>query len=158
MISAMYCNVAKCNGFILPEDPLNITSNWLCNICAKLTTFKEAIDKNTVLTCIIKSHMNDSLAELKNFYNKIVLNKLPPTNYLSIEVQLKIIWMIGKLNECTIDDYQLQRNLCVGILQILEQLNTGECVLKGLISHEIVKCNKILNEKQVSCKLFNMTI
>lgn len=148
-ISALKCIRPECEGFMLPVDPLVIKTPWKCETCQLRLDHARTSRISDILS---KQIFNKILVEPMSSINHYLKDKLsaflPPSNQFTIEVKLQIILKMKKdpNYEMTLEDYVDIETYSSDVLKIIDRLKVGECFVKGLLYHEILKAKIKLAE------------
>lgn len=150
-VSGIKCIRQKCDGIMLPINPLAVTSPWNCDICnlkldhARISNITDILSKQ-IFNRILKEPMNLINQYLKNK----LLTFLPDSNQFAIELKLQIILKMKQESNytMTIEDHQDIENYCENVLELINKLGMGECFVKGILYHEIAVTKLKLAELQ----------
>lgn len=151
-ISGIKCiKATKCDGIMLPINPLVIKSAWKCEKCdlqlnhARISNITDILSKQ-IFNRILKEPMS-----LINQYLKEKLPTfLPDSNQFVIELKLQIMLKMKKEQNYIMsnEDYQDIERYCENVLEIIDKLELGECFIKGILYHELITTKLKLSELQ----------
>uniref|UniRef100_A0A182R8I9 SET domain-containing protein n=1 Tax=Anopheles funestus TaxID=62324 RepID=A0A182R8I9_ANOFN len=140
-----YCSALRCNkcrkGHILPVNPLNHESEWLCQQCPNGMSCESVImlleKLSRQLGCIGAKDVDG----LETFL-RIQSTVLHDNHYLLLSVKHSLCELYGKIESYLIPQLspdQLKRKeiLCRDLLEVVDQLEPGLSRLKGTIMYEL---------------------
>ncbi|KOX72882.1 Protein msta, isoform B [Melipona quadrifasciata] len=153
-LSALSCASDKCSGELLPQDPLNMTTPWICDKCATVISHRQICSIRSGITAVVEEVLYKTPREIYQFLQKELSLLVPWSNYLIVDLKFRIISYYGrndgaKWRELTDTELDLKIKFCNELLCLLDTLNCGDCRKRGLILYELY-CTNL--EKIKRCK------
>ncbi|XP_076642328.1 SET domain-containing protein SmydA-8 [Halictus rubicundus] len=145
-LGALLCASEECTGNLLPQEPLNMESPWICDKCSIVMSNKQIISIRSSLSTIMKNVLYKAPREICNFMQKELKLVLPNTNYLVMDIKFRIISYYGRAEgvqwaDLTDAELDVKAKCCKDLLSILNTMNCGDCKKKGLILYELYCTN-----------------
>lgn len=145
-LSALLCASDKCSGELLPKNPLNMRTSWICNKCSITVNHRQICSIRSGLAAIIEEIIYKTPREIFKFLEKDLSIIVPQSNYLIMDVKFRIISYYGRSNDLQWKDLSdieldIKANYCNDLLSVLDILNSGDSTKKGLILYELYCTN-----------------
>ncbi|XP_033364013.1 SET domain-containing protein SmydA-8-like [Bombus vosnesenskii] len=154
-LGALLCASDKCSGELLPLDPLNMTTPWICNKCAITLNHRQICSIRSGIAGIIKEVLCKTPREIYKFLQKELSLLTPWSNYCIVDMKFRIVSYYGRSDGAKWEDLSdtelnLKAKFCNDLLSVLDDLNCGDCRKRGLILYELYCTNleKIKRFKQ----------
>ncbi|XP_043517303.1 SET domain-containing protein SmydA-8-like isoform X2 [Frieseomelitta varia] len=153
-LAALLCASDKCSGELLPQDPLNMTTPWICDKCATIISHQQICSIRSGIAAIVEEVLHKTPREIYRFLQKEFSLLVPWSNYLIVDLKFRIISYYGrndgeKWEDLTDTELDLKIKFCNELLCLLDTLNCGDCRKRGLILYELY-CTNL--EKIKRCK------
>lgn len=94
-LSALKCVNRSCSGTILPDEPLNFTSCWLCQLCGLPVQSAQVGTLQSAIARLVGSVELDTPDSIYSFISGHLLKFLPDSNHIVLELKCRIIWSLG---------------------------------------------------------------
>lgn len=94
-LSALKCLRADCIGDILPKDPLDPRSSWLCDICETLVLPDRINNIQSVLGSLVGALELDNDFRMENAVIQRLAVFIPHTNHIFVDIQLRLAIRLG---------------------------------------------------------------
>ncbi|XP_076754703.1 SET domain-containing protein SmydA-8 [Xylocopa sonorina] len=145
-LGALLCASEICSGQLLPQDPLNVKTPWVCNKCTTTVNHRQICSIRSVMATITEEVLYKTPRQIFKFMQKQLSVLFPCSNYLVIDVKFRIISYYGRSDGCTWEDLtdaelDVKVSYCNDLLSILDSLNCGDCKKRGLILYELYCTN-----------------
>ncbi|KAF7388166.1 hypothetical protein HZH66_010933 [Vespula vulgaris] len=142
LLNALYCAGDYCSGILLPCDPLNNESAWMCNSCRTIIKSRQIHSIRSGLSSILKENIVKHPREILKFLQKELSILIPPSNYLMADIKYSIISYFGKTEDLLWEDLTdaelaIKSSFCTDLLSILNILGCGQCRKRGLLLYEL---------------------
>lgn len=169
-LNAMKCPSKQCtNGITLPIDSLDFASDWICMSCKETAASRIILKSQDFAASLMRAFWQTrrSHADFNDFLEKRLKKLVPECSQYVTEMKLSFIWKFkcmemvgGKKNQCCrltkqfltifsteneIKAIEMKNSFIDDILDVLDQLNAGECVLKQILNSERVTRNGVIN-------------
>ncbi|KAJ8935853.1 hypothetical protein NQ318_016872 [Aromia moschata] len=149
-MSSIYCK--KCKGKVIPVNPLKMECDWTCEDCKNVMAGAQVGEFMMILGSALKSCDNDGVPEVLKFLNGKLLNLVPETNQIVVEIKSKALWTLGHSEgftwkELPTELLYVKKKFCEDIVSLLEKLRTGMCKMRGLVLFELYECSQELNSR-----------
>ncbi|XP_033325104.2 uncharacterized protein LOC117219781 isoform X2 [Megalopta genalis] len=145
-LGALLCESEKCSGNLLPQDPLNSTSSWICDKCSIVMSNREVTSIRSSLSAIMENVMYKTPREIYDFMQRELKLVIPLTNYLIMDIKFRIISYYGRAEgvqwgDLTDAELDTKARYCKDLLATLDILNGGNSKKKGLLLYELYCTN-----------------
>ncbi|XP_034951978.1 SET domain-containing protein SmydA-8-like [Chelonus insularis] len=145
-ISALRCANLECYGIILPENPLNQKSSWICRQCNNKVSSRQVESIWSGIMSIVNGMVTESPRKMLKFIEGELKTLVPDTNYFMLDMKFRIISFFGRIEGLewkNLSDKELEfkEKYCTDLIQTLDTLGCGDCQKKGLILNELF-CTK----------------
>nr|XP_033325103.1 SET domain-containing protein SmydA-8-like isoform X1 [Megalopta genalis] len=145
-LGALLCESEKCSGNLLPQDPLNSTSSWICDKCSIVMSNREVTSIRSSLSAIMENVMYKTPREIYDFMQRELKLVIPLTNYLIMDIKFRIISYYGRAEgvqwgDLTDAELDTKARYCKDLLATLDILNGGDSKKKGLLLYELYCTN-----------------
>ncbi|KZC05302.1 PREDICTED: protein msta, isoform B-like [Dufourea novaeangliae] len=145
-LGALLCASDHCSGNLLPRDPLNMTSPWVCDKCLMTMHNRQISSIRSGLAAIMEEALYKTPRQIYKFMQKELSIIMPANNYLIMDIKFRIISYYGRAEgvqwpDLTIAELDTKVKYCNDLLSILNTLNCGDCKKKGLILYELYCTN-----------------
>ncbi|XP_029056159.2 SET domain-containing protein SmydA-8-like isoform X1 [Osmia bicornis bicornis] len=145
-LGALLCAFDDCSGNLLPADPLNIGTSWVCDRCRKTINNRQICSIRSGIAAVTEEILYKSPRQIFRFMQKELMCIIPLSNYLIVDVKFRIISYYGRsegIEWADLTDIELdtKSKYCHDLLCILDVLNCGDCKKKGLILYELYCSN-----------------
>ncbi|KAK9882546.1 hypothetical protein WA026_021893 [Henosepilachna vigintioctopunctata] len=142
-MSSFHCKA--CRGNVMPRNPLNLKSNWICEDCCTIVNRIDIANTLIALGSIIGSFDKENLDDMLKFLNGRLLQLVSSNHEIVVELKYRIVWIIGYKAgyEWTDIDEQIldiKKRFCEDLLKLNEQLRLGNSKMKGLLLYELYLC------------------
>ncbi|XP_067640612.1 SET domain-containing protein SmydA-8 [Eurosta solidaginis] len=140
-ISATYCRDTNCTGLAVPEIAGMPHPNWNCLVCKQKSTHLQMSKAQDFASGAINSKFNSkSLKSVVLYIRDISSEFIPDSNHVVIDAKLKTIARLSKKREdCGDDEVTAKAKFCDDILQIMDKLGLGDCVMRTYLETEKAK-------------------
>ncbi|XP_017768634.1 PREDICTED: protein msta-like [Nicrophorus vespilloides] len=139
-LSAMLCE--SCSGFVLPKNPLIFNGVWTCNSCDRQVEESKIAFIMSVLAKRFSDVDEDHMKSFDLFRSKSE-KIIPKCNQVSLEFMYRTIWILGGA-ELSDEHFQIKGECLKYVLDVLMKLDVGASKMRGLLLHELYKCQKEL--------------
>nr|KAF7413254.1 hypothetical protein H0235_013105 [Vespula pensylvanica] len=145
LLNALYCAGDYCSGILLPCDPLNNESAWMCNRCRTIIKSRQIHSIRSGLSSILKENIAKHPREILKFLQKELSILIPPSNYLMADIKYSIISYFGKTEDLLWEDLTdaelaIKSSFCTDLLSILNILGCGQCRKRGSEAYFSMNC------------------
>lgn len=112
-LSAIKCLSPTCTGYILPIDPLKLTSAWICDVCKSLTNYTRVVQMQEVLANLLSQCLRpqSTPSDIVKVIERKLSKLLPLSNQYIVEMKLAVIWRM-KCNHEGIEQSNLIKKQC----------------------------------------------
>lgn len=140
-ISALYCRDTNCSGLAVPETTGLPHPNWNCLVCKQKSTHAQLIKSQDFASGAISSKFNSkSLKSVVLYLRDKSSGFIPDSNYVVIDAKLQVIARLSKSREdCDDEEVAAKAKFCEDILEIMDKLGLGDCVMRSYLEAEKVK-------------------
>ncbi|XP_020707730.2 SET domain-containing protein SmydA-8-like [Athalia rosae] len=144
LLGALRCASDRCTGNLLAIQPLNDETPWKCTECGLIMKNRQINSIRSGLSSIVEEVTYKNPRQMMKFIKNELSILVPATNYLMVEMKLRIISSLGKTDkflwpDLTRDDLTIKEKYCRDLLSLIKTLKWGECKMKGLISYELYR-------------------
>lgn len=94
-LSALKCLRTDCIGDILPKDPLDPRSSWLCDICGTSVSADRINNIQSVLGSLVGALELDNEFRMENVVIQRLAVFIPYTNHIFVDIQLRLAIRLG---------------------------------------------------------------
>lgn len=93
-LAAIKCFSSACTGYILPVEPIKLTSTWKCGVCKSLSNYTRIVQMQEVLTNLLKHCLKpqSTSSEIVRVIQQKLSKILPMSNQYVVEMKLAVIW------------------------------------------------------------------
>ncbi|KAI5737065.1 hypothetical protein M8J76_009749 [Diaphorina citri] len=135
-LSAIYCKTKPCGGILLPGNPLDIKSDWLCS--SKIKEHKMGAQKAFQLLNIW-SKVAQMLTENEDLQQiQMFLKGIPENSQSGIQIRKYFVLQSkGQITDMTNEMLLFKEQSCYKLLDLIKRLKLGRNYLKGLILREL---------------------
>ncbi|XP_011261742.1 SET domain-containing protein SmydA-8 isoform X2 [Camponotus floridanus] len=156
-LGALLCAKDDCSGHLLPSNPLNFISPWICDKCQISVNYKQIEFIHSQLNALVLDAMYMTPHEIVKFIETALSKLVPTSNFILIDVKFRIISYFGrtpnlKWEDLTDAELRIKKMYCNDILSILDTLGSGDSIKKGLVLYELYRTNLELSKRQTSEK------
>ncbi|XP_072742960.1 SET domain-containing protein SmydA-8 isoform X2 [Anoplolepis gracilipes] len=156
-LGALFCAKDDCSGHLLPRNPLNFESPWICDKCQNSVKHRQIEWIRSRLNELVFETMYKTPREILKFIETVLSELVPMTNYIMISVKYRIISYFGRVPELKWEDLtdaelRIKKMYCNDILSILDTLGSGDSIKKGFVLYELYRTNLELSKRQISEK------
>lgn len=122
----------------LPEVTGLPQPNWNCNKCNQKSAHAQIIKSQDIATGAINAKANsNSLKTLVLFLRDKVEDFIPKNHFAVIDAKLQVIARLSKGGEdCGPDELAAKAKFCQDILEVLDALGLGDCVMRTYLETE----------------------
>ncbi|XP_065365191.1 SET domain-containing protein SmydA-8 [Calliphora vicina] len=140
-ISAVYCRDTNCTGLAVPEVTGMPHPNWNCLECKQKSTHAQMVKAQDFASGAINAKVNShSLKTLIEYLNEKCTSFIPESNYVVIEAKLQVIARLSKsVEDCGEESVGTKAKYCQDILDIMDKLGLGDCVMRTYLEIEKAK-------------------
>ncbi|KAI9590497.1 SET domain-containing protein SmydA-8 [Glossina fuscipes] len=140
-ISAVYCRDTNCSGLAVPEVTGLPHPNWNCLECKQKSTHAQMIKAQDFASGAINAKINShSLKSLIIYLNEKSDSFIPNSNYVIIDAKLQVIARLSKsMEDCAQESAGVKAKYCQDILDIMDKLGLGDCVMRKYLEIEKAK-------------------
>lgn len=140
-ISALYCRDTNCEGLAVPETTGLPHPNWNCLVCKQKSTHNQMAKSQDLANGSINAKVNsNSLKSVVLYLNEKSSNFIPDSNYTVIDAKLHVIARLAKNKEdCGEDELALKAKFCQDILDIMDKLGLGDCIMRTYLETQKAK-------------------
>ncbi|XP_039962033.1 SET domain-containing protein SmydA-8 [Bactrocera tryoni] len=140
-ISALYCRDTNCTGLAVPETTGLPHPNWNCLVCKQKSTHAQMIKAQDFASGAISSKFNSkSLKSVVLYLRDKSSGFIPDSNYVVIDAKLQVIARLSKSREdCEDEEAAAKAKFCEDILEIMDKLGLGDCVMRSYLDAEKAK-------------------
>ncbi|CAH0560369.1 unnamed protein product [Brassicogethes aeneus] len=159
-VSAMRCSFCKV-GFILPINPLDINSSWICDVCASKTNCQKVGKILSLLGNTLASFGNDDVEIMMRFLNGKLLDFVHVNHYIVLELKCKVIFILGNRKNYELQNIsdsllELKHQYCRDFLNLTEKLRLGYFTYRAQIISELVSTLKEESRRKNNTKTEEM--
>ncbi|KAM0736515.1 SET domain-containing protein SmydA-8, isoform A [Formica fusca] len=156
-LGALLCAKDDCSGYLLPRNPLNLKSPWICDKCQISMNHRQIECIHSMLNTFVLDAVYKTPREILKFIEAVLSKLIPTTNYIMIDVKYRIISYFGRVpdlkwEDLTDADLSIKKMYCNDVLSILDALGSGDSIKKGLVLYELYRTNLELSKRQISEK------
>ncbi|XP_029663587.1 SET domain-containing protein SmydA-8-like isoform X2 [Formica exsecta] len=156
-LGALLCAKDDCSGYLLPRNPLNLKSPWICDKCQISMNHRQIECIYSMLNTFVLDAVYKTPREILKFIEAVLSKLIPTTNYIMIDVKYRIISYFGRVpnlkwEDLTDADLSIKKMYCNDVLSILDALGSGDSIKKGLVLYELYRTNLELSKRQISEK------
>ncbi|XP_044750799.1 SET domain-containing protein SmydA-8-like [Coccinella septempunctata] len=139
-MSGILCK--KCRGNVLPQNPLTIKSNWVCEDCGTEVAKQEVANLICALGSVLRSFDDEDLETMLKFLHLKLARLVHANHEIAVDLKYRIVWIIGhhekyKLRDIESQLLDLKSRICEELLNLMENLKLGDNKMKGLLSYEM---------------------
>ncbi|XP_011167732.2 SET domain-containing protein SmydA-8 [Solenopsis invicta] len=154
-LSALLCAKDECLGHLLPRNPLNYESSWICDKCQTSVNHRQIECIHSGLNTFVSNVMYKTPREIQRFTEAILPKLVPAINYIMLDIKYCIISYFGRVPDLKWEDLtdvelRIKRTYCDDILSALDALGSGDSIKKGLVLYELYRTNLELLKRQIS--------
>ncbi|XP_017884069.1 SET domain-containing protein SmydA-8-like, partial [Ceratina calcarata] len=95
-LGALLCASDKCSGQLLPRDPLNIKSPWVCDKCTLTINHRQVHSICSGIAAVTEELLYKTPRQIFKFMQRELMHLVPRTNYLLADVKFRIISYFGR--------------------------------------------------------------
>lgn len=134
----MHCRDPNCTGFAVPEVTGLPQPNWNCNKCNQKSPHANIIKSQDIAIGAINAKANsNSLKTLLVFLRDKVEEFIPKNHFAVIDAKLQVIARLSKASEdCGPDELPAKAIFCQDVLDVLDTLDLGDCVMRAYLEKE----------------------
>ncbi|XP_011703599.1 PREDICTED: protein msta, isoform B isoform X2 [Wasmannia auropunctata] len=134
-LGALLCAKDDCSGYLLPRNPLNRESSWICDKCQTSINHRQIECIHSGLNTFVSDAMYKSPREILRFIETVLSRLVPATNYITLDVKYRIISYFGrdpdlKWEDLTDAELRIKKLYCDNILSALDILGSGDSIKK----------------------------
>ncbi|XP_012543033.1 SET domain-containing protein SmydA-8 [Monomorium pharaonis] len=153
-LGALFCAKDDCSGHLLPRNPLNHESSWICDKCQTSVNHRQIECIHSGLNTFVSDAMYKTPREIQRFTEVILSKLIPASNYIMLDVKYRIISYFGRIpnfkwENLTDKELRIKKVYCKDILFALGALDSGDSIIKGLILYELYRTNLELFKRQI---------
>ncbi|XP_020286985.1 protein msta-like [Pseudomyrmex gracilis] len=153
-LGALLCAKDDCSGHLLPRDPLNRGSPWICDTCRISVNHRQIDCIRSTLHALVLDVLHKTPREILKFVEAVLSKLVPATNYILMDVKYSIISYFGrtpelKWKDLTDTELKIKRTYCNDVLSALDALGSGDSIKKGLVLYELYRTNLELFKRQI---------
>ncbi|EGI57673.1 Protein msta, isoform A [Acromyrmex echinatior] len=155
-LSTLLCAKDNCSGCLLPRNPLNHESSWICDKCQISVNYRQVIECiHSGLNTFVSDAMYKTPREILRFTEAILSRLVPATNYIMMDMKYRIISYFGRVPDLkwenlTDTELRIKKMYCDDILSVLDTLGSGDSIKKGLVLYELYRTSLELFKRQIS--------
>ncbi|KAG5329218.1 MSTAB protein, partial [Acromyrmex charruanus] len=154
-LSTLLCAKDSCSGCLLPRNPLNRESSWICDKCQISVNYRQVECIHSGLNTFVSDAMYKTPREILRFTEAILSRLVPATNYIMMDMKYRIISYFGRVpdlkwEDLTDTELRIKKMYCDDILSVLDTLGSGDSIKKGLVLYELYRTNLELYKRQIS--------
>ncbi|KAL6263575.1 hypothetical protein P5V15_006364 [Pogonomyrmex californicus] len=154
-LGALLCAKDNCTGYLLPHNPLNYESFWICDKCQTRVNYRQIRCIHSGLTAFVSDATHKTPREILRFIESVLSKLVPTTNYILLDVKYRIISYFGRVpdlkwKDLTDTELRIKKGYCNDILSALDALGSGDSIKKGLVLYELYRTNLELFKRQIS--------
>uniref|UniRef100_T1PEE7 SET domain protein n=1 Tax=Musca domestica TaxID=7370 RepID=T1PEE7_MUSDO len=140
-ISAVYCRDTNCPGLAVPEVTGMPQPNWNCLECKQKSPHAPMSKAQDLAVGAINAKTNsNSLKTLIQYIKEKSSSFIPESNYCIIDAKLQVISRLSKsLEDCGEESAGTKAQFCQDILDIMDRLGLGDCVMRTYLETEKAK-------------------
>ncbi|XP_017493212.1 PREDICTED: protein msta-like, partial [Rhagoletis zephyria] len=140
-VSALYCRDTNCTGLAVPEITGLPHPNWNCLVCKQKSTHAQMVKAQDFASGAISSKFNSkSLKSVILYLRDKSASFIPDSNYAVIDAKLQVIARLAKRREdCGDDEVTAKAKFCEDILEIMDKLGLGDCLMRTYLETEKAK-------------------
>ncbi|XP_011306058.1 protein msta, isoform B [Fopius arisanus] len=157
-VGALWCASMDCHGLILPDDPLSWTTPWTCEECHQEVSSRQMKTIISGIDSIINKYLHDPPRDILKFVEKQLKIVVPETNSSMLQMKYRIVSYFGRtqglyFEDLTDEELQIKSKYCQDLLDVINELQLGDCQMKGFILYELY-CTK---NEQLSRKNYEIS-
>ncbi|XP_011880733.1 PREDICTED: protein msta, isoform B-like isoform X2 [Vollenhovia emeryi] len=154
-LGALLCAMDDCSGHLLPRNPLNYESSWICYKCQTSVNHRQIEYIHSGLNTFVSDAVYKTPREILRFTETVLSKLVPATNYILLDVKYRIISYFGRASDLkwenlTDAELRIKQVYCDDILSALDALDSGDSIKKGLVLYELYRTNLELFKRQIS--------
>nr|XP_012227831.1 PREDICTED: protein msta, isoform B-like [Linepithema humile] len=154
-LGALFCARDDCSGHLLPHSPLSRESSWICDKCRTSVNRRQIECIHSGLNALVFDAMYKSPREILKFVETVLSKLVPAANHVMMDVKYRIISYFGRIpdlkwKDLTNVELRIKKTYCNDILSVLDTLNSGDSIKKGLVLYELYRTNLELYKRQMS--------
>ncbi|XP_071635897.1 SET domain-containing protein SmydA-8 isoform X1 [Temnothorax longispinosus] len=154
-LGALLCAKNDCSRHLLPRNPLNHKSSWICDKCQTSVNHRQIEYIHSGLNTFVSDAMYKTPREILRFTETVLSKLVPATNYILLDVKYRIISYFGRVPDLKWEDLtdaelRTKQVYCDEILSALDALGSGDSIKKGLVLYELYRTNLELFKRQIS--------
>ncbi|CAK9831478.1 SET domain-containing protein SmydA-8, isoform B [Anthophora retusa] len=145
-LGALLCACDSCFGELLPRNPLNLGSPWVCDKCATTINYRQICSIRSGIAAIMEEILYKTPRQIVKFMEKELSIVVPWSNHFIMDVKFRIVSFYGRSEGLTWEDLtdaelNTKAKYCNDLLSVLDTLNCGDCKKRGLILYELYCTN-----------------
>ncbi|CAK9798330.1 SET domain-containing protein SmydA-8, isoform B [Anthophora plagiata] len=145
-LGALLCACDSCFGELLPRNPLNLGTPWVCDKCATTINYRQICSIRSGIAAIMEEILYKTPRQIVKFMEKELSIVVPWSNHFIMDVKFRIVSYYGRSEGLTWEaltdaELDIKAKYCNDLLSVLDTLNCGDCKKRGLILYELYCTN-----------------
>ncbi|KOC67641.1 Protein msta, isoform A [Habropoda laboriosa] len=145
-LGALLCAHDSCFGELLPRNPLNLGTSWVCNKCSTTINYRQIYSIRSGIAAIMEENLYKTPRQIYKFMQKELSVVVPWSNYFIIDVKFRIVSCYGRSDglaweDLTDTELDIKAKYCNDLLSVIDALNCGDCKKRGLLLYELYCTN-----------------
>ncbi|KPI94666.1 Protein msta, isoform B [Papilio xuthus] len=141
-LSAIKCFNKQCTGLILPENPINPSSEWFCDSCTSKIPFEKINSVQNIIGSLVSVLSEDDDINPNGIVLQRLESFLPSCSHIFVDLHLRWTLKLGYFEGMSLyelSEYRLalKEQLCRDTLRTAAALGAGDAHLRGLLLYHL---------------------
>ncbi|XP_013168522.1 PREDICTED: protein msta, isoform A-like isoform X1 [Papilio xuthus] len=141
-LSAIKCFNKQCTGSILPENPINPSSEWFCDSCTSKIPFENINSVQHIIGSLVSVLSEDDDINPNGIVLQRLESFLPSCSHIFVDLHLRWTLKLGYFEGMSLyelSEYRLalKEQLCRDTLRMAAALGAGDAHLRGLLLYHL---------------------
>lgn len=161
-LSTILCSGAKCGGAVVPANPLDQQTSWVCMEC-ETTLCRERVE--SILECAdeLLGIPKVETYDVVEHFEKVIHQLSPllhPNNHLMINVKQKLALLYGNIPQYTLAGMsrpakQRKMQCCQDVMDCMSKVELGVTTLQVKLMNEVVKTKDVIAKEDFQAGLID---